>query len=440
MHAVHPVGWSFFPLDEELRLLAGDLTPRLAEQLVRLGSWIPSFEKAAKLLEDFTGGVAVSSASSRRRTEGAGAAFVELQERAVEQLEAEQPAEPEGPAKLFVSVDGAMVPLVGGEWAEVKTLALGEVEPPTQQRGETVVRTGRISYFSRLTDATTFERLALVETHRRGVVTAAAACAVTDGSEWCQGFVDYHRPDAVRILDFPHAAEHLGQVGQIVFGEGSSQTQPWLSQQLHSVKHDGPVPMLEEVRRLVGVYADEPGLSEHLAYLEKREAHMHAAQPMFQSAGWPIGDGVVESGQKLVVEARLKGSGMHWARSHVDPMLALRNVVCNDRWEEAWPQIAEELRRQTMQRRTQRRQTRLADRHQETDMMAAAAQTVDTVIPAPKLIEPTPMPALPAAPTTEPSNTEPRKPYRPAPDHPWRKPFLLKTRRQINTERRSQKT
>lgn len=436
MHAVHLAGWSFFPLDEELKLLPGDLTPRLAEQLVRLGSWIPSFEKAAKLLEDFTGGVAVSSASTRRRTEAAGAAYVELQERAVEQLEADQPAEPEGPAKLFVSVDGAMVPLVGGEWAEVKTLALGEVEPPIQRRGETVVRTGRISYFSRLTDATTFERLALVETHRRGVVTAAAACAVTDGSEWCQGFVDYHRPDAVRILDFPHAAEHLGQVGQIVFGEDSPQTQSWLSQQLHSLKHTGPVPMLEEVRQLVGVHADEPGLSEHLAYLEKREAHMQ--YPTFQSAGWPIGDGVVESGQKLVVEARLKGSGMHWARSHVDPMLALRNVVCNDRWEEAWPQIAEELRRQTMQRRTQRRQARLVSRHRETDMMVAA-EMVDTVIPAPVLIEPPPVPALPAASTTEPSTIEPRKPYRPAPDHPWRKPFLLHTKYQVRAERKRQK-
>src|SRR4030042_1747696 len=147
MHAVHPARWSFFPLDEELKLLPGDLTPRLAEQLVRLGSWIPSFQTAAKLLEDFTGGVAVSSASSRRRTEAAGAAYREWQERGVQQLEAEQPAEPEGPAKLFVSVDGAMVPLVGGEWAEVKTLALGEVEPPIQQRGATVLRTRELSYF-----------------------------------------------------------------------------------------------------------------------------------------------------------------------------------------------------------------------------------------------------------------------------------------------------
>ena len=82
--------------------------------------------------------------------------------------------------------------------------------------------------------------------------------------------------------------------------------------------------------------------------------------PEFQAAGWPIGDGAVESANKLVVEARLKGSGMHWARDHVDPMVALRNIACNDRWAEAWPQIVGTLRQQERQRRAQRRQQRKA--------------------------------------------------------------------------------
>jgi hypothetical protein len=57
--------------------------------------------------------------------------------------------------------------------------------------------------------------------------------------------------------------------------------------------------------------------------------------PLFQAQGWPIGSGIAESANKLVVEVRLKGAGMHWARASVNPMLALRNAVCNDRWDEA---------------------------------------------------------------------------------------------------------
>jgi hypothetical protein len=78
----------------------------------------------------------------------------------------------------------------------------------------------------------------------------------------------------------------------------------------------------------------------------------------FQALGYPIGSGSVESANKLVVEARMKGAGMHWARPHVDPMVALRNIACNDRWEEAWPQITGELRRQAAQRRVELRQKR----------------------------------------------------------------------------------
>jgi hypothetical protein len=73
--------------------------------------------------------------------------------------------------------------------------------------------------------------------------------------------------------------------------------------------------------------------------------------PLFQAQGCPIGSGMVESGNKLVVEARLKGPGMHWAETSVNPMLALRNLLCSGRWREDWPRIEARLRQQSRQRR-----------------------------------------------------------------------------------------
>src|SRR6267154_2383433 len=77
-----------------------------------------------------------------------------------------------------------------------------------------------------------------------------------------------------------------------------------------------------------------PVIKEKLAYLHKREAHMQ--YPTYQAAGWPIGSGSVESANKVVVEARLKGAGMRWGRHNVNPMLVLRNAVCNRQWHETW--------------------------------------------------------------------------------------------------------
>jgi hypothetical protein len=46
-----------------------------------------------------------------------------------------------------------------------------------------------------------------------------------------------------------------------------------------------------------------------LEYLEKRREQIRYAE--FEAQGYPIGRGVVESANKLMVEARLKGAGMH---------------------------------------------------------------------------------------------------------------------------------
>lgn len=342
MGYVRPAGKGFFPLDEVLGLMPGSLTPHGYECLVRLASWMP-FGQAAKLLGDFLG-VHVSQGSSNRYTEEAGAAYVQIQEEEIVELEQKAPLmEAVAAEKLQVSVDGAMVPLRHGIWAEVKTLVIGEVQPPVQElSGEQVVHTHHLSYFSRKETAEKFQRLALVEVHRRGVECARQVAAIMDGAEWEQGFADYHCPQATRILDFPHAAEHIHAIGEFLYGEHTPQSQAWLKIQLHRLKHEGPERLLLELQQLQQQDPEAQVIASNLAYLEKRKAQLQ--YPQFQKQGWPIGSGIVESANKLVVEARLKGSGMHWADQNVNPMLALRNIICSDRWKEEWPKIEARLR------------------------------------------------------------------------------------------------
>jgi hypothetical protein len=79
--------------------------------------------------------------------------------------------------------------------------------------------------------------------------------------------------------------------------------------------------------------------------------------PTYRAAGWPIGSGSVESSHKHVVQARLKGTGMHWRPEHINPMLALRLALLNERWEEAWQeQHSLWLRKEHLKRRTHQQQ------------------------------------------------------------------------------------
>jgi hypothetical protein len=390
------VGTGLFPLDAELELLPGVLTPQLQASLIRLGSWMP-FAHAARELGRLTGAV-VSESLAERLTEAAGAAYVAEQTAAVDRLELQPTPEPVGPGLLQLSADGAMISLVGKQWVEVKTLALGRVV----QEVDGTVRTRELSYFSRRAEHTAFRRLALVETYRRGVGTALAVVAVVDGADWLQRFIDFHRPDAIRILDFPHAVEYLTHASHEAHGTGTAATSEWLATQAHALKHDGPDPVLAALRAL------PPG--EHrdaaLGYLEPRLAQLQ--YPTFRAAGYPIGSGIVESANKVVVQDRLKGSGMHWAPASVNPMLALRTIVCADRWDEAWPQISARLRADARDR----------SRHLRAARQAARAASQPPVAPTPTPATATPSPTI--SPPTPKSIVE----GRPTTAHPWNRRFL----------------
>src|SRR5438034_1007763 len=353
------------------------------------------------------GGAGGAGAPARRQTEAAGAILAAWQEQEVARLERECPPAPAGPAKQFFSADGAFVPLLHGEWAEVKTLALGEIGEPVYQEkeGEWVAPTRALSYFSRLADADTFGRLALVETQRRGTESAGAVAAVTGGAEWVQGLIDLHRPDAVRILDFPHAAQRLAPIAQAVWGAQSEAATRWVAEQTKRLKEHGPADLLTAITALLEAHPEAEGLAEHVGYLQKRAAQMQ--YPAYRAQGLPIGSGPVESANKLVVEARLKGAGMHWERAHVDPMLALRNAVCNDRWAEAWKQIARGLREQAGQRQMARRGQRA--------QAAAAAAVVAPAAPAAPAGEEKPAAAGKQGPAAGAAGR------RPAADRPWRR-------------------
>ena len=425
----------FFPLDEELELLPGALTPSLVETIVRLGTWMP-FVPVTKSVAYFCK-VDLAEATARRKTEEAGRAYVEVQTAQVAALEGGEdlPAEV-GPSLLQMSVDGAMVPLRHKAWGEVKTLAIGVVGQPIQKDGEWEVHTEQLSYFSRMTDHETFARLATVETHRRGVATAQTVCAVNDGAEWNQKFVDDQRFDAVRILDWGHGAEHVAEVGRALHGTDTPAARTWLSEQLKEFKTGDSVRVLGDIGQLrdglaAGTQArvdpDALGVvTSNLAYFEKRREQIRYAE--FEQLGYPIGSGIVESGNKLVVEVRMKGAGMHWAPEHVDPMVALRTVACADRWDEAWPQISVRLRERFHERsalrRTARQVAALVDPPMPPTPMGTTPEEI-SVLESP-VASAIPITSVPPRPE---ENQAARQtgPRRPSPNHPWRQSIVRKS-------------
>jgi len=61
--------------------------------------------------------------------------------------------------------------------------------------------------------------------------------------------------------------------------------------------------------------------------------------PAYVRQGWPIGSGAMESFCKQLAR-RLKGPGMRWSLSNIDPMAALVSLYNCDQWQQAFPKAA----------------------------------------------------------------------------------------------------
>ena len=201
---------------------------------------------------------------------------------------------------------------------------------------------------------------------------------------------DYHCPGAVRIIDFSHVLDYIAAAGKAIWGEGSEAFKQWFARMAHQLKHQPPQRTLAELRLLLPKAKTESQLDpldSAIFYIQSRLQMMD--YPHFRQRGYPIGSGSVESSHKGAVQARLKLAGMRWAPAHVDPILALRNLLCNHRWADTWPKMVAYRR----QRLWQKRREAIAQR-----------QTKPASPPAKRLsladlkVAPSPLPQIPAPP------------------------------------------
>lgn len=336
--------------------------------MVRLGARLPFTQVAEEMSLLF--GVSVSADTVRRLTEQAGTLQVAIEQRELEHLEHEAPAEPAGPAVQQVSADGAMVPVVGGGWTEVRTIAIGTVK---ERNGE--VHATDLSYFSRHGSAGEFIRQATLPTHERGTRQAGTVVAVSDGASWIQELIDEQCPEAVRILDFPHAIGYLSRAAQAALGLGSREAAAWLDEWAPNLKKEEPEEVIAAIRNLP---APTPDASKEkrtaVRYLTTRLDQIRYAD--FQKQGYPIGSGIVESANKLVVEQRLKGAGMHWAAKNINPILALRGRLCSGQWTSTWAGMTGAWRAQVVQRRDEGRSIRQEQRAVEEALRSPTSAAV----------------------------------------------------------------
>lgn len=173
---------------------------------------------------------------------------------------------------------------------------------------------------------------------------------VVDGGNGLREALD-RKLSGPTILDKPHCRSHLFDAAKKIEPDIAPhpRVNRWTTQ-LASGSVDAVIAEVEGWRPPDWTEEEEAALQaretlkiEHPALDRMRQlaAHLHRFHDAvqyddFKAAGYPIGDGEVESAHRVIPQPRLKLPGTWWLPENVDRILALRVLRENGWWDDFW--------------------------------------------------------------------------------------------------------
>jgi hypothetical protein len=157
---------------------------------------------------------------------------------------------------------------------------------------------------------------------------------VADGAPWIKEQVEKIFGDQANFLiDFYHMSQYLAEASKCCFPENPKE---WLKSAQDSIKKNETEEVLSFLRMHTEGYPMEKDCpaKKCLNYLERRIIHLDYKSAIEQDL--PIGSGAIESGNKHVIQQRLKIPGAWWKRENAQAMLDLRTLRANGDWESYW--------------------------------------------------------------------------------------------------------
>jgi len=243
----------------------------------------------------------------------------------------------ETPSTLCIGTDGVKVPMREG-WQEARVVT---VFPYEVTAGGSDPEPGRISKSARVEPCEATGRRMYAEAQLRGLENAERVVVLGDGAEWIWNQSAEHFPEAIEIVDWYHATQHLWEVANALYGPDSSQAAAWQRQREEELWEGRLTAVLAAMRRIGGERRrTEPSFegSEAEQVLRRNmdyfQAHRHRMDyGRFRREKLPLSSATVESACKHYVTQRCKRSGMQWNREGLHAVLELRSALVSDDWQ-----------------------------------------------------------------------------------------------------------
>lgn len=319
------------------------MTGEFIEMLTFLGQTAASYEDAREILYKLKG-IEVSASQIQTLTEEVGFAVYEADVRQAEEIFKKPEKYIDAVLEryrandtLYILMDGSAVNTRiqdenGSTWKEMK---LGMVF-----RGSDVIRRGtkleshiitKKEYVTYFGEVGKFKELLFAAAVRAGYGSIKNTVVIGDGAHWIWNMCDECFPDAVRILDYYHMVENVYEYANVLFAGDEKKKTGWAKtviQYIKSEQHDKAIRIVCK-----DTLKDNPVKTavNLQVYLSNNRDRMNYRQ--YERNGYYIGSGMIEGGNKVVIQKRMKLCGMRWSVHGGQCVAALRAKSQSKKWD-----------------------------------------------------------------------------------------------------------
>ena len=237
---------------------------------------------------------------------------------------------------LYIQTDGAALNTrsqdeTGSTWRENK---LGEVFSSENIRywhdhnGKRQHQILEKEYISYIGSASEFKKHLFALALRNGYGSYKETVILSDGATWIRNTVEELFPDGQQILDYFHLCENVNTFAKHLFKMDESKYRPWAKDICNKLKKSDFRSVLNELGKLDRVPNNSP--VNLFGYITNNVNNIDYVA--YEKKGYFIGSGAIESGNKLILQDRLKRAGMRWNPKTAQSILTLKSKVESKIW------------------------------------------------------------------------------------------------------------
>ena len=237
---------------------------------------------------------------------------------------------------LYIQTDGAALNTRsqdknGSTWRENK---LGEVFSSknirywNDHKGKLQHQILEKEYISYIGSASEFKKHLFALALRNGYGHYKETVILSDGAAWIRNMAEELFPDAQHILDYFHLCENVNTFAKHLFKMDESRYKPWAKDICGRLKNGDFRYVLNELETFDRVPNNSP--INLFGYITNNINNIDYAS--YEKKGYFIGSGAIESGNKLILQDRLKRAGMRWNPETAQSILTLKSKAESKIW------------------------------------------------------------------------------------------------------------